>query len=62
MLQNADICVRHVKGDDNFAADILSRWGNQFHDERAVQSLNIIAFRLTDSEHETLFAGEKISF
>ena len=31
LLQNADMCVRHIKGEDNVAADILSRWGNQYN-------------------------------
>ena len=41
MLQNADICVRHVSGDDNFVADILCRWGNQFHEDKAVNATNV---------------------
>ena len=62
MLQNADICVRHVNGDDNFVADILSRWGNQFHDDKSVKITHVFTFKLTDSDRDLLFAGEEISF
>ena len=62
MLQNADICVRHIKGDDNFVADILSRWGNQFHDDKAITNLQVHTASLTDSDREALFADEEISF
>ena len=62
MLQNADICVRHVNGDDNFVADILSRWGNQYHDDKPISSSQIFSITLTDAERESIFAGEEISF
>ena len=62
MLQNADICVRHIKGGDNFVADILSRWGNQFHDDKAITNLQVHTVSLSDSDRDALFADEEISF
>ena len=65
MLQNADICVRHIKGEDNLASDILSRWGNPFSRDSASTSataLLFLNFTLSDDAHERLFANEEISF
>ena len=61
LLQNRDIIVRHIAGDDNVAADILSRWGNsQFQLEPSLPALryNVAAGRFARGS----FSDEEISF
>ena len=62
MLQNADMCVRHIKGEENVAADILSRWGNQFHTSSETEK-NIALIQVSVSDIvEDMFAQQEISF
>ena len=32
-IQQVELCVRHIKGEDNVAADLLSRWANPHYEE-----------------------------
>lgn len=36
LIQQADICVRHIPGELDVVADILSRWGNQFSQDKPI--------------------------
>ena len=65
MLQNADICVQHIKAEDNIASDILNRWGNPFSRDSASGSataLLFLNFTLSDDANEQLFAHKEVSF
>ena len=67
MLQNADLCVRHIKGEENVVSDILSRWGNQFHTNIVLTPTNFTALSfinlgLTSTEQDKLFEDNEISF
>ena len=62
MLQNADLCVRHIKGEENVAADILSRWGNEFHTSSETEKdIALIQVSVSDIV-EDMFSKQEISF
>ncbi len=64
LFQNADLCVRHISGEENIAADILSRWGqltnpNKDMADRQPCVSNII--RVNNVDLEEIFKDDAIS-
>ena len=56
------MCVRHIKGEENVAADILSRWGNRFHTSlETEEDIALIQVSVSDIV-EDMFAKQEISF
>ncbi|NIW12711.1 MAG: DDE-type integrase/transposase/recombinase [Candidatus Thorarchaeota archaeon] len=65
LFQNADICVRHIAGEDNVAADILSRWGQLTEKPKPLaQRTEYVASRVivNNANLSTAFKNEEISF
>ena len=59
-IQQVDLCVRHIKGEDNVAADLLSRWGNP-HFEEKQRDLDIEAAMILEELAEKDIDMEKIN-
>ena len=63
LLQNVDLCVRHIAGEENVIADILSRWGNRFlPDKPTARAASIRVCALRYATIEEAFENEEISF
>lgn len=58
MIQMVKLCVRHIKGDLNVLADILSRWGNIHAEEDKEKERDKQILKLEDRESLLLIKDE----